>query len=156
MRLVRNAFTWGAASLALALTAGFVLVGCNKPDSASDKAVASKHVLILTEASFQAEVLEASQPVLVDFWATWCGPCKVIAPIVADLATEFEGRVKVGKVDVDAQSALAQKYNISAIPTLVLFKDGKPVDQMVGVQSKEALRAKLNGVLAASSTASGQ
>ena len=128
------------ALLWLAVSASIFSVGCNRP---ATEAPSSKNVSVLTSARFQSEVLEAKEPVLVDFWAVWCGPCKAIAPIVSELADEFEGRAKVGKVDVDAETALAKRYNISAIPTLLIFKDGKVVEQIVGLRGKEELRAML-------------
>jgi thioredoxin 1 len=100
-------------------------------------------VITLTKANYKTEVLASAQPVLVDFWAAWCGPCKMVAPVVAALATEFDGKARVGKVDVDAETDLARQYGISAIPSLLIFKDGKVVDQVVGVRSKAELKAKL-------------
>jgi thioredoxin 1 len=108
----------------------------------------STNIVTLTEANFQAEVLSASKPVLVDFWATWCGPCKVLAPVIEEIATDYSGRIVVGKVDVDAAPALAQRYGIQAIPTVMLFKGGRAVDQSLGVVSKRDLQAKLDKVLA--------
>jgi len=127
--------------LLLSVTVLTLLAACNR--QATAPASLSKNLHILTSANFQSEVLSSSQPVLVDFWAVWCGPCKMIAPIVSQLADEFEGRAKVGKVDVDAETSLAKEYNISAIPTLLIFKDGKVVEQIVGLRSKEDLRAML-------------
>ena len=112
----------------------------------------STNIVTLTEANFQAEALSASQPVLVDFWAAWCGPCKVLAPVIDEIADEYSGRVVVGKVDVDIAPALAQRYGIQAIPTVVLFKAGRAVDQSLGVVSKRELQAKLNQVLAETAT----
>ena len=94
---------------------------------------------VFTTANFETEVLKADKPVLVDFWATWCGPCRMIAPAVEELAEEYEGRAVVGKVDVDENPALAQTYGVMSIPTLILFKDGKIVNQTVGLSSKRAL-----------------
>src|SRR5262245_953551 len=99
-----------------------LLLGCG-PGGAGSDAEHNKNVITLTSANFQSEVLTSPQPVLVDFWAVWCGPCKMIAPVVSELATEFEGKAKVGKVDVDAQQELAKQYNITAIPALFIFKD---------------------------------
>jgi thioredoxin 1 len=100
-----------------------------------------------TEANFQRDVLKSSQPVLVDFWAPWCGPCHVMAPAIDDLATEFAGRLTVGKVNVDDEPALAAQYGIRSIPTLLLFKDGQIVDQAVGVVPKQVLTEKLNALV---------
>ena len=101
----------------------------------------------LTDANFQKEVLENPDPVLVDFWADWCGPCHMIAPIVEELAAYFEGQAKVGKLDVDANTGVAAQYGIRSIPTLLLFKDGQVADQVVGVAPKTELIEKLNAVL---------
>ncbi len=93
----------------------------------------------LTAANFEEEVLNSSVPVLVDFWATWCGPCKMIAPIVEEIAEEYAGKVKVGKVNVDDETALAVKYGISSIPTIMIFKAGEVTDMAVGYRTKEQL-----------------
>ena len=95
----------------------------------------------LTNANFDAEVLKSSVPILVDFWAVWCGPCKMVAPAVAKLAENHVGKLKVGKVNVDEQPELAEKFNISSIPTLALFKDGKVVNQRIGAVSLAALES---------------
>lgn len=95
--------------------------------------------LILTDDNFEVELAKASLPVLVDFYADWCGPCKMVAPIVEEMAKEYEGKLIVGKVDVDASPKTAQKFNVMSIPTLILFKNGQPVKQMVGYQPKEVL-----------------
>ena len=99
--------------------------------------------LILTNENFDAEVLQSDLPVLVDFWATWCGPCRMLAPVIEELAEEYEGRAKVGKVNVDEQTALAIRYNVSVIPTVLLFKDGKVVETSVGVKPKSAFEELL-------------
>lgn len=97
--------------------------------------------IILTEQNFEEEVLKSDKPVLVDFWATWCGPCRMLAPMIEKIAEEQEGVIKVGKVDVDEEMDLATKYGISSIPTLMVFKEGKVVNSSVGVQPKEAIEA---------------
>jgi thioredoxin 1 len=97
----------------------------------------------LTEEIFEQEVLKATIPVLVDFWAAWCGPCKMIAPIVEELATEYEGKVKIGEVDVDNHQKIVMQYGIRSIPTLLMFKGGKVVEQIVGAAPKKMLVEKL-------------
>jgi thioredoxin 1 len=95
--------------------------------------------IILTESNFESEVLKSDVPVLVDFWATWCGPCRMLAPTIAKIAEEQQGKIKVGKVDVDEEPALAVKYGISSIPTLMVFEDGYVKASTVGVQSKSMI-----------------
>lgn len=97
----------------------------------------------MTDANFEAEVLKSDTPVLVDFWAVWCGPCKMIAPTVEELANEYQGKLKVGKVDVDSNQQVAQKFGVRSIPTLLIFKGGRVVDQVVGAVPKRALVDKL-------------
>ncbi|MBR2843540.1 MAG: thioredoxin [Lachnospiraceae bacterium] len=95
--------------------------------------------IVLTNQNFESEVMQSDIPVLVDFWAVWCGPCKMLAPIVAEIAQEYEGKVKVGKVNVDDEPALAGRFGISSIPTLILFKNGQQAAVSVGVRPKEEL-----------------
>lgn len=101
----------------------------------------------LTDGNFDQEVLEDAGVVLVDFWAPWCGPCRMVGPIVEELAREYEGRVKVGKVNTDQNQALAMKYQIMSIPTIMVFKNGKPVDQVVGALPKQTLQRRLDSWL---------
>ncbi|MCH5285422.1 MAG: thioredoxin [Akkermansiaceae bacterium] len=103
--------------------------------------------LQITEANFEAEVLQSAVPVLVDFWATWCGPCKMISPIVDQVATEMAGSAKVGKVNVDDSAALANRYGIRSIPTLLFFKNGELADTIVGATSKDNIVAHLKALL---------
>jgi thioredoxin 1 len=97
------------------------------------------HVIEATDSTFEQEVKQAKTPVLVDFWAPWCGPCRTIAPLVEELAEEFNGKLKVVKVNTDDNVKTAQEYRISGIPTLLIFKDGEPVEQLVGVHKKSTL-----------------
>lgn len=106
------------------------------------------HPVDVTDDTFDADVLKADVPVLVDFWADWCAPCKMIAPIVEDLAEEYDGRVKFAKLDVDSNPRTAMSYGVRGIPTLLVFKDGVPVNQVVGAVPKSVLKGKLEESLA--------
>ncbi|HEY5793338.1 MAG TPA: thioredoxin [Chthoniobacterales bacterium] len=107
--------------------------------------MASEHVVELTEANFDSEVKQSAVPVLVDFWAPWCGPCKMIGPVVEEIAAEKAGAFKVGKINVDDQPGLAQQFRINAIPALYVFKGGEVKDKVIGMTSKANLIAKLEG-----------
>ncbi len=101
----------------------------------------------LTDANFKKEVLESELPCLVDFWAKWCGPCSIISPIVEQLAKQYEGKLKVCKLNVDEAPDIASNYSIMGIPTLIIFKNGNPIDRIVGVTPKEKIESKINAVL---------
>ena len=103
--------------------------------------------LTLTKENFDASVLNADKPVLVDFWASWCGPCRMIAPVVKQIAEQYEGKLAVGKVNVDEQGELASRYQVSSIPTLLVFSGGKLVQKSVGAQGKEALEKLFTDLL---------
>ena len=103
--------------------------------------------LTLTDQNFESEVLTSDVPVLVDFWAEWCGPCKMIAPSVEELANEYEGKAKIGKLDVDNNQGIASKYGIRSIPSLLIFKGGEVVEQIVGAVPKNQIQSKLDASL---------
>lgn len=104
--------------------------------------------LTFTDDSFENDVLESDKPVLVDFWAEWCGPCRMVGPVVEELAGEYEGKAKIGKVDVDSNPEVSQKYGIRSIPSLLIFRDGEVVDQIVGAVPKAQLKKQLEAQLA--------
>ena len=103
--------------------------------------------LEITDASFASDVIESGKPAMVDFWAVWCGPCRMVGPVVEEIAGEYQGKAIVGKVDVDTNQEVAAKYGIRNIPTILFFKDGEVVDKVVGVVPKEQLVEKLNAIL---------
>lgn len=106
------------------------------------------HTHKFTDQNFDAQVLQAGEPVLVDFWATWCGPCRQMAPVIDSLAEKYEGRVKVGKIDVDHNPGCAARFNVRGIPTMLLFKDGRPVEQIVGLVPESKLAKTLEQYVA--------
>ena len=105
------------------------------------------HALELTDANFQDEVLHSDKPVLVDFSATWCGPCRQLSPLIDDLAKEYAGRIKVGKVDIDQSQEVAGKYGIMSVPTVLFFKGGQKIDTLVGLNAKSVYKAKIEGLV---------
>ena len=109
--------------------------------------MAASNILTLTEQTFSKDVLSSTTPVLVDFWAEWCGPCKMIAPVLDELATEYAGKVAIGKVNIDEHQALAAQFRVTAIPTLLLFKGGQVVEQIVGLRSKRDLKTSFDRAL---------
>jgi thioredoxin 1 len=109
-----------------------------------NNAMASKNVTEFNESNFEQEVLQSAQPVLVDFWAEWCGPCRMLAPTIQKIADAYEGKAKVGKVDTDANRELAMKYGISAIPTVIIFKNGQVAQKFVGLKSENDLKQALD------------
>jgi thioredoxin 1 len=110
--------------------------------------MAALNIINLTQDNFAKEVLESSTPILVDFWAEWCGPCKMIAPVLDELADEYDGKVRIGKVNIDNEQGLAQEYGVRAIPTLLLFQKGQVAEQIVGLKSKRDLKNSFDKVAA--------
>jgi thioredoxin 1 len=108
--------------------------------------MSSPNIVTLTSANFAKEVLQSAQPILVDFWAEWCGPCKMLAPILDELAGECEGKARIGKVNIDEHQELATQFGIQSIPTLLLFDKGQVTEQIVGLRSKKDLKARLERV----------
>ena len=109
--------------------------------------MASDKVVQFTDSNFESEVIKSDKPVLVDFWAEWCQPCRALAPTIDQIAAEFDGKIKVGKVDTDSNLNTAVKYGIQAIPTVIVFKGGQPVKRFTGLQSKSEFTSALNTVL---------
>ncbi len=108
--------------------------------------MASSNIITLTKDNFEQSVIKSATPILVDFWAEWCGPCKMIAPILDELADEYAGRVSIGKVNIDEHQSLATEFGVRAIPTLLLFQNGQVAEQIVGLRSKRDLKASFDKV----------
>lgn len=106
--------------------------------------MSTDNIVILTNDNFKEEVMHSDLPVLIDFWATWCGPCRMVAPIIDQLATEYNERIKVGKINVDEQVNLASTYKVMSIPTIILIKNGQIIEKMIGVRSKSDLENLIN------------
>jgi thioredoxin 1 len=109
--------------------------------------VGSDKILTLTDQNFQEEIKASQTPILVDFWAEWCAPCRMVAPVLDELAEEYDGKVRIGKLNVDQNRSMAAQYGVMSIPTLILFKNGELVEQMVGAQPKENLVKVIQSVL---------
>lgn len=107
----------------------------------------SQNTMTVTTSTFEAEVLQAERPILVDFWATWCGPCRMVSPILTELAVEMADKFTLAKLDVDAEPAIAAKYQIMSIPTMILFKDGKEVTRLMGAMPKAAIKQRIEAYL---------
>jgi len=130
----------------LALICVVMLAGCGSPgtpQSTAKKAAGPSKVVAATDATFDTEVLKNSGPVVVDLWAIWCGPCRILGPVMDELSDEMDGKIKFVKVDIDKNKALAEKMKVEGIPLLIIFKDGKEIDRSVGVRPKEDVRAWL-------------
>jgi thioredoxin 1 len=109
--------------------------------------MAGAHTLTFTDDNFEEDVLQSEQPVLVDFWAEWCGPCKALSPTIDELAEEYAGKIRIGKLDTDANRDASVRFQVSAIPTLILFRRGEVVERLLGLQSKTKLKNSLDALL---------
>jgi thioredoxin 1 len=142
-----KSFSWRKILIAgVLVVATFVLIyGKNSKESVSND-LGSKEIT-LSDQNFEKVVLQSEKLVMVDFWATWCGPCRMLAPTVAKISKDYEGKIIVGKLDVDQSINIARQYNISSIPTLMFFKNGKPVDMEMGVMPEEMIKQKIDLLL---------
>lgn len=104
--------------------------------------------IIITDQNFEAEVLKSEIPVFVDFWAPWCGPCKIVGPIIDELGNEYSGKIKIGKLNVDDNPVVAGNFGVMSIPTMMIFRDGKPVKTTIGAQGKDALKSMIDQAIA--------
>jgi thioredoxin 1 len=139
-------------ALLLAILTGalisIVATACKDSAGQAGHGARNPNIVILSEKNFENEVMTATNLVLVDFWATWCPPCKMLAPIIDEIATEYQGRVKVASLDVDKAPALSERYQVQAIPTVLMFRGGKVADQFVGLRSKKEIKNQLDKLLA--------
>jgi len=131
----------GAANRIDPARAGAVCGRCKSP------LVAQTQPLVVTDGTFASEVERSPVPVLVDFWAAWCGPCRVVAPILDQLASELSGRIRIAKLDVDANQMTASRFRVQSIPTMIVFQNGREADRIVGAQSREAILQRLKGFM---------
>ena len=109
--------------------------------------MADREILEISDTTFDSEVLKSSTPVLVDFWAPWCGPCRILAPIIKEISDSYSGKIKVGKINVDENQLTTMKYGIRSIPTLIVFKDGNALEQIIGAVPKSEIERLINKVL---------
>ena len=143
---MKNDFSWDASAREyVKVYEGAVAAASRNPERYSrQRQLASEKITTLTDTNFDQSVIKAAQPVLVDFWAEWCGPCKRLGPTIDELATDYDGRVTIGKLNVDDNPAVAGRFSIRGIPTLLLFKGGQIVEQVVGLADKDSLKKMID------------